>query len=133
LEYHKNMRRWFVIVMLFLLPLRGLVGDAMAYSMLPDAGQLQQVAQLAAQPTAIQVLPSHAAFGEHAMPCHTSATKSPVTDKSQCSNCQVCHLAVTLPLASPEALAPMPYAKPVQSPVQWHSAEARLLAKTPIV
>ncbi len=130
------MRRWFVIVMLFLLPLRGLVGDAMAYSMLPDAGRLQQVAQLAVQPTAIQVLPSHTASGEHAMPCHTdsaSAAKSPVTSKPQCTYCQVCHLAVTLPLASPEALVPLPYAAPVQSPVQWHSAEARLLAKTPIV
>jgi hypothetical protein len=31
------MRKWFVIAMLFLLPLRGLVGDAMAYSMLPEA------------------------------------------------------------------------------------------------
>jgi hypothetical protein len=106
------MRRWFVIFMLFLLPIRGLVGDAMAYSMWLDTPQSVQ-------------------------PCHTEMTEMAAADdqavaQSQCSSCQICHLSADTPMQLPDNLLSTATVLPEQRQTLWHSADPRLIAKTPV-
>jgi hypothetical protein len=114
------MRRWFIIFMLFLLPIRGLVGDAMAYSMLPAGGEV-------AHETAVQ--------NESKAPCHMdmAATDDAGTQQSQCTTCQACNLSAAIPLLLPEGILHTTAAAPTQRTAHWISAEPRLLAKTPVL
>lgn len=112
------MRRIFLILMIVLLPLRGIAGDAMAAQMLPS--MLGQSAVTAV-----------------AMPCHGDAAQAVQTDdglglQSACSACQACHLSVFVSytlFATPVAKAGAQPASPV---VQWASAELALIAKPPV-
>lgn len=142
------MRKWFVIVMLFLLPLRGLVGDAMAYSMLPDAPKGTNTAQQ----SAANSVAAHAAFdwaratfhpqnhasGMSVQPCHGAAEAAEQSDdkstvqKNHCTACQTCHMSAATPLQLHSPVLQTAAELPAQRAAQWHSADARLLAKTPI-
>jgi hypothetical protein len=141
------MRKWFVIVMLFLLPLRGVVGDAMAYSMLPDASQGTSSAQQdATNSVAARALfdwarasfyPKKQVSSMSAQPCHMSATAAEPADdndkvSNQCTACQTCHMSAATPLQLHSNLLQTAAELPAQRAAQWHSADARLLAKTPI-
>jgi hypothetical protein len=148
LEYHKTVRRYLVIFMLFLLPIRGLVGDAMAYSMLPAA--LNSAA--AAQATATDIVAAPAIFHwattlfDHesmvvsgagkvaAHPCHMATAQADSDDnvQNQCTACQACHLSAATPLQLPSSLLQIATTLPAQRQVLWHSAEPRLIAKTPV-
>ncbi len=146
LEYHKNMRRFLVIVMLLILPIRGLVGDAMAYSMLPlmpGKTQNQAIEFFQISPKIIADYPISTSkniekSGESAtfkLPCHSDSAPavSASADPQQCTTCQVCHLSVAVPLVHSQNMAHFLAQPPVQSAIAWHSAEPRLIAKTPIV
>jgi hypothetical protein len=138
------MRRCLVIFMLFLLPIRALMGDAMAYSMLPAAAQ----AGGGAQQTTPNLGASHAIFYwasslmEHEKPaelapqhpCHTdmASADDQGTTQSQCSTCQACHLVSATPEQLHTDLLQTTAAQPQQRPALWCSADARLLAKTPV-
>lgn len=116
------MRRWFAILMLFILPIRGLVGDAMAYSMLPM--QLQIPAPVVVQ-----------AAAESKMPCHGANDASQdgnTSDMQQCTSCQVCHSALTYPVQATTSLPQTAAAAPLQHASFWHSAELRLSVKPPV-
>jgi hypothetical protein len=138
------MRKWFVIVMLFLLPLRGLVGDAMAYSMLPNAPKgTSAVQQDATHSVAARALfywakasfyPQNHASGMSGQPCHMAAGPTDNKDsvQNQCTACQACHMSAATPLQLHSHLLQTAADLPTQRPAQWHSADARLLAKTPI-
>jgi hypothetical protein len=139
------MRRFLLIFMLFLLPLRGLVGDAMAYSMLPNAPQTAG----SVQSDTINLVAARAIFYwasspfeqekpvETAVqhPCHTDMAAADDTDavQSQCSTCQACHLVVATPVQSPSGLLHTTAAAPRERPVLWRSADARLPTKTPLL
>jgi hypothetical protein len=141
------MRNWLVIVMLFLLPLRGLVGDAMAYSMLPSPATTGTAQEKASHWTVVPALFSSASsFLQHisptstvvdnatSPPCHSAAMQADEQNgtTSQCTTCQVCHLSAA---ASVQTLAPLlhtSHVAPLQHTLPWHSAEPRLLLKTPI-
>jgi hypothetical protein len=139
------MRRCLVIFMLLLLPIRGWVGDAMAYSMLPTG---QSPAHTAAQ----NATHSGAAYAhiqragidiDHqnplpttaAHPCHTDLAAADDSDStpSQCNSCQVCHLSAATPLQLPSGTLHTSAALPAQRAAPWTSADPRLLAKTPVV
>jgi hypothetical protein len=144
LIYHSLMRRYLVIFMLFLLPIRALMGDAMAYSMLPVAAQAGGGAQqsttnlganhdmfywadsLMEQEKPVELAPQH--------PCHTDMASVDNQDKTQnqCSTCQACHLVTATPVQLHTGLLQTTAAQPQQRPTQWHSADARLIAKTPV-
>ncbi len=141
------MRKWFVIVMLFLLPLRGVVGDAMAYSMLPDAPKGNQTVQSdATNSIAARAVfdwakayfyPQNHVSSMSGQPCHMSATAAEPTDdndqvSNQCTACQTCHMSAATPLQLHSNLLQTAADLPTQRAAQWHSADARLLAKTPI-
>jgi hypothetical protein len=144
LEYHKYMRRWLVIFMLFLLPIRGLVGDAMAYSMLPTAGNaavnptqnaMHSVAARAIFDWAGSVF-GHENSSEASAkpPCHLAVATVDNDDpqQSKCTTCQVCHLSAATPVQLPDALVHTAASLPQQRDLQWHSAEPRQLFKTPV-
>jgi hypothetical protein len=130
--------------MLLLLPIRGLVGDAMAYSMLPSppatVNQLQVATDLGAARAIFYWASSHldpqnAAEKTAKQPCHTAQTASNDQDatQNQCSTCQACHLSAATPLQLHDGLLHTTAALPQQRPAQWRSADRRLLAKTPVV
>lgn len=141
----KPMRRFLVIFMLFLLPLRGLVGDAMAYSMLPGGLVPAQTAPQVATNTGAAYAHSLgiastfdakiAAQNDSNPPCHMGAAAADGTDASasQCTTCQACHLSAAIPLQLPSSMLHIPAALPAQHAALWASAEPRLLAKTPVL
>ncbi len=138
------MRRYLLIFMLFLLPIRGLVGDAMAYSMLPGA----LTAAHTAQPVATNIVVAPAIFhwaaavldhenrAESASvhPCHMAMAQTDSNDsvQNQCTACQACHLSAATPLQLPSGLLQTATALPEQRQALWHSAEPRLIPKTPV-
>jgi hypothetical protein len=127
-----KMRRWFAILMLLLLPIRGLVGDAMAYSMLPMPLQTPQ--PVATQ--VMQIVQMKQAAAERKMPCHEANDASQEgnpADAPQCTTCQVCHLTMSYPMQSANALQLTAAAPPVQHASTWHSAELRLSVKPPVL
>jgi hypothetical protein len=138
------MRKWFVVVMLILLPLRGLVGDAMAYSMLPGALTVAQTAQQKA--TNLVAAPAIFYWATAALdytnsvkaattpPCHMAMAEGDSKDsmQNQCTTCQACHLSAATPLQLPSSLLQTATALPEQRQALWHSAEPRWIAKTPV-
>jgi hypothetical protein len=127
------MRKWFVIFMLFLLPIRALVGDAMAYSMPTYA--TDSVASRAASTASSRVFNAEN-ITETALshPCHTqdAATDDTTPVQNQCTTCQTCHFSAAPHLQWAGGLLHITTAAPSQRAAQWHSADARLLAKTPV-
>jgi hypothetical protein len=138
------MRKWFVVLMLFLLPIRGLVGDAMAYNMLPGALTATNIVQqkatnLVASPAIFHWAtaafdPTKSVETASAHPCHMSMAQADNSDsmQNQCTACQVCHLSAATPLQMPSGLLQTATASPEQRQALWHSAEPRLIAKTPV-
>jgi hypothetical protein len=139
------MRRWFVIFMLFLLPIRGLVGDAMAYSMLPAGMPASaEVVQHATNTVAAYAgsIKANNSFEHENMtsntakpPCHMDVVAANEADlqQSQCTTCQACHLSAATPMQLPEGILHTTAAAPTQRTALWTSAEPRLLAKTPVL
>ncbi len=128
------MRKWLVISMLFLLPIRGLVGDAMAYSMLPNA--MDSAASQAANVVTNANLEHQKSIDTAAkLPCHTDMSAASDADaaQDQCTTCQACHLGALADSLHPTQLLQKVGAAPAQHAIQWHSAEPRLLAKTPVL
>jgi hypothetical protein len=138
------MRRWLVIFMLLLLPIRGLVGDAMAYSMLPLGPSGSQAPTQTAMhseaayalPTSASGLSSHqgAAPSAAKAPCHMKLAAVDSTDpqQTQCTTCHACNLSAALPLLLPSGILQTAAVLPLQQAAQWISADQRLLAKTPV-
>ena len=141
------MRRWFAILMLFILPIRGLVSDAMAYSMLPM--QLQTPTPVVTPALAkvsgftslrmmamehMQGMDSEAASSK--LPCHganDALQDGNTSDMQQCTSCQVCHSALTYPAQATTCLPQTSAAAPLQHASFWHSAELRLSVKPPVL
>lgn len=127
------MRKWFVIFMLFLLPLRALVGDAMAYSMPVDAMNTVSVQAVFTASSSV-VAGNSIAEPTLSYPCHTqeAAADDTTPAQNQCTTCQDCHLSggplVQLTCGLLHTITPAP----AQHTAQWHSADPRLQAKTPI-
>ncbi len=141
------MRKWFVIAMLFLLPLRGLVGDAMAYSMLPEAPKatastLQGIENLATAHavfdwTKVSFYPQNHTETASNLPCHSPTAQTDANDsdtaQNQCTACQACHLGALTDTVHAAHVLQSASSAPAQQATQWHSADPRLLAKTPVL
>ena len=140
------MRRLFVILMLFILPIRGLMGDVMAYSMLsvptpaPGVTESSLAKPAVANMTATMNHMQRVDMGNQVIPtkasCHEtvdSTQQDDSADKQDCTACQVCHLTVTYPFQAISSLLLAPAAQPVQHTSFWHSAELRLSNKPPVL
>ena len=145
------MRRLLLIAMIIMLPLRGLMGDAMAAQMLPTALQQAEHAFDSGAENATHLIADSAystratdAFDHQKTaaitnaPCHDGTATADddgddgVVAKDACSTCQACHLSAFVsnsPLVMPMTIAE---AKPASPAVQWVSAELSLLAKPPV-
>ncbi|OOG46384.1 hypothetical protein [Polaromonas sp. A23] len=150
------MRRLFFIAMIFLLLLRGMVGDAMATGM--AAGHLQRVSvatKFIASPTHETRADGHF---DHETATHETATKSmahpaatppdcaghaagdasaPLTPEAtghceSCAACQACNTMALSPLAARTASLSIPPALPHSPAAQFASAVAALGQKPPI-
>ena len=142
------MRKFLLLAMIILLPLRGLMGDAMAAQMLPttlqqaelafDSGGENDISLIADIPYSTGAADAfdHKKTAVIATaPCHDGTATvgdDGVVAKDACSTCQACHLSAFVsnsPLVMPMTIAE---AKPASPVVQWVSAELSLLAKTPV-
>jgi hypothetical protein len=124
------MRRLLTALLITLLAMRALVGDAMAYGMVQSAPrEAMTSAQHDSQPAT--------AHEASSMPCHTAV---PVANDdaaspahSACTTCQVCHLSAFLPAGLlPVALA-VTSALPAEEALAWRSAERALVSKPPVL
>lgn len=123
------MRRWLLILMVMLLPLRGGLGVAMA------ADMMQQHLAPPVGLVAVQAAAAHDCDGHHgasaveAEPAEAAGDPEP-GDCPTCASCQVCSSVVLLPPAFPDTLQPLPNPVPLLS-VAGYTSPAPLLALKP--
>lgn len=132
----RPVRAWVVLVMVLLLPLRGLVGEAMA-------GQMLQAAAAAASQEAhgSARAHSHPLSGHAAHDCDHHATadaeaapaadaKAPA-DCPTCASCQVCSSVAVTPFVHTPAGERLSQAPPQAPQLAYPSAEPALAFKPP--
>jgi hypothetical protein len=131
------MRRWFLLIMIALLPIRGWVGDVMAADMVT-----QHMAVVAQVPLQLQQ-PADASTEAHA-DCHGKAaahspasqpptdTHTATMDCGNCTSCQVCHSVAIAPTALADPAAPSHSAAPPLRGTHFASAEPARGFKPPI-
>lgn len=126
------MRRWLPFVLMLLLALRGLVGDAMAGQMLAQQLAAPQPATMAA----VQVMAGHDcdSHGHHqaatAQPETTGEAQAP-GDCPTCASCQVCSSVAMSPSPVVAAALPPVRTQPQQASTAYPSAEPALAFKPP--
>ncbi len=149
------MRRFIFILMIALLPLRGWMGDAMAYGMVQAMAQqgLQAAQAISSDATFTEANNDHMALtsGSNSVnienmatpalaahPCHsadtpsaTSSTDAPVSNA--CTVCQVCHLTASLPQPLCTLLQARSSTLAAQPPLLWASADLSVLTKPPVL
>lgn len=129
----RAMRRWLLILMVLLLPLRGLVGDAMAGQML-EHGMTH----------AAMAATTHAAAGSHDAHGHGHDCDQPPAatadaepqpqanaDCPTCASCQVCSSVALSPTVPPALVPGFAHARPHSAPPAYASAEPSLAFKPP--
>lgn len=110
------MRRPLSLILVLLLLLRGLLGNAMAMGAAPvgpDAHAHIAAASDCAGHASSQA--HHAAHGDEGRPatashCHDAGSSSPAEHQGSCAACGICHSA----LAAPVGPAPLPHAPPTR-------------------
>lgn len=127
------MRRWLFVLMVLLLPLRGLVGEVMAGQM------LQQHVAVAQQAGDHGVQHDHDAHAGHhaghaaaaAHDCDDHAAAQPAADCPTCATCQVCSSVALGTALAAVAAEPAPQAPPHSVQRHHPSAEPALAFKPP--
>ncbi len=119
--------------MLFLMPIRGFIGDAMAYDMLISGKNSASMVSVRVVSAATSEQADIAPAGQH--PCHMDAAASPSDDsqQSQCTTCQACHFSALVDHLTCTRLPLQGSAAPAQSLAFWHSAEPQRQAKPPVL
>lgn len=122
------MRRIFLILLIVMLPLRGMVGDAMAVQMMMPGSPAADILE---NPPCKAI-----AIGDNkqsAMPCQdVVAAESCDADCDACVSCDVCHLSAFVSTFATASLAMTVQAKPASPEVQMVSAELILVVKPPV-
>lgn len=128
------MRRWLLLALVLLLPLRGLVGEAMAGEMMARAVQAAHAPQQvhAASPDCDHHGGGHHGSGHHA-PTDASAaqTQAQPADCPTCAACQVCSSVAVVPTLHTPASERLSQAPPEAVALAWRSAEPALSFKPP--
>jgi hypothetical protein len=128
-------KRWFLVLMMLVLPLRGLVGDAMAGEMLAmhmaGAAAASQVTAQAA-PAAHHECMDHAGSASMGGEAPASEPVQAGADCPTCASCQACSaVALTLPPA-PALPVAAPRAPPASSDTRFASTVPAQGLKPPI-
>ncbi len=128
------MRRFVLILMLVLLPLRGWVGEAMAMDMLAQSAvAIQNVAA-----TAHHISANGTFDTEMQAPCHGAspeAAASTAPGSSPCGTCPLCQMCHTVAAPAPFTTLPtawLPHAQPTTGHARFASAPAAFALKPPI-
>lgn len=127
------MRRWLLVLLIALLPLRAWLGEAMAADMLA-----QHAAPVAAQQSASAHGAAGDCAGHHAKPGDAGSAAGPQAqsgeglDAANCAACQVCS-TMALAFRQPQVSAPdFGAAPPVPAAFTFASAEPAPADKPPI-
>lgn len=125
------MRRWLLLVMVLLLPLRGWMGVAMAGDMVQQ--HVAVSAEVVAMPQAAHDCDGHHAAGaSEATAAESEAGAQPESgDCPTCAYCQACSSVVLLPPAARAALPPLPNPVPSLSQAGYTSPAPLLAFKPP--
>ncbi|MGE0332466.1 MAG: hypothetical protein AB7P37_17440 [Ramlibacter sp.] len=130
------MRRWFLLIMIALLPIRAWVGDVMAADMVTQHIAAVQQVPLQAQPAspADSADPHADCHGKAAAasPALPAAGDAAATDCGNCTSCQVCHSVAMAAASGVGPLAPVPHAAPPVRGTHFASAEPARGFKPPI-
>jgi hypothetical protein len=130
------MRRWFVLLMIALLPLRGLVGDAMAADMMAK--------HLSTAQTAVETASAHHEMDPDCMghshanadtDANADADASVATNASPCPTCASCQVCSSVALAFAASVAVSPVftqPTPVATLATFASADPATGFKPPI-
>lgn len=121
------MRRWLVLFLVLLLPLRGLLGEAMAGEMLAQAAHAPQ-AHAAAHDCDQHGAAHVADAGE---PDASAEAAAAPTDCPTCAACQVCSSVAVIPSGQAAASERLSQAPPPAVPLAFHSAERTHAFKPP--
>lgn len=114
--------------MLLLMPIRGFIGDAMAYQMLTSDLNSALLFE-------VTTVKSDAKQATEHSPCHMENASSldDEPQQSKCTACQACHSNAVIYTGSSARLSAANHAAPVQLRSFWHSAELVRLAKPPVL
>ncbi|MBX3657482.1 MAG: hypothetical protein KF740_03515 [Ramlibacter sp.] len=133
------MRRWFLIVMIALLPLRVWAGDVMASQMLmQQLNAINTVANNGHPKRASVALDSEMAATPHADCAGHGSAAGPGDDApagmdcSTCVACQVCHSLALMALPAPQATSGAWHHAPAGGALAYSSAPVALGFKPPI-
>lgn len=132
----RRMRRWFILVLVALLPLRGWVGDAMAGQML--AQHLAATKTVASTPVSMGGGEHSDCMGHAASPAAPAADEAVVADApagADCPTCAQCQACSSFALALPPAIALPPLAQavvPGEAAARFASADPLPGLKPPI-
>lgn len=129
------MRRWFLILLIALLPIRGWVGDAMAGQMIGQHLAAPNIAEVAVAEQAAS-LPEHEGCAGHAAGATQAPAEAPATDISAdcgtCTSCQVCHSVVIAPPSIDSGISPVRHRVAALPGMRFASAEPARGFKPPI-
>jgi hypothetical protein len=126
------MRRWFILLMIALLPIRGWVGDAMAADMLTQRLHTLAPVQAATTQPADAHADCHGKTVAH-NPAQPVAGNAPdIADCGSCASCQVCHSLVLAAASGTASAVSAPHAAPPVRGTHFASAEPTRGFKPPI-
>ena len=148
------MRRWLLMVMVLLLPLRAWVGEAMAGQMQQQHGAI--VSALADDPARTGIAPAsghdhdsarvHSGNHAHAHDCDHAQANAPAVDDGAplgnghtnghadcptCASCQVCSSVALATMDWPSGPIASSHPRPQAAPSSYASAESSLAYKPP--
>ena len=138
--YHSSMRRWFFVLLILLLPLRGWVGDAMAMQMAlpgqhaPASGPMQH-ADGHSEPAHAHLSPVALAAADDCGEHTTAQDPGDESDSAHCEACAMCQTCHTVAVLQPAVLLATGQVSPTPPAGNMHgfvSADRALLLKPPI-
>ncbi|HSV81911.1 MAG TPA: hypothetical protein VLK85_22170 [Ramlibacter sp.] len=121
------MRRWLLLLIVALLPLRGWVADAMAGQMLQQFAVAASATEAPANPHEHADCLGHAGTHDHA-----AAAEQEPDDCATCAHCQACSSVALQPAGVAPALARLTHAAPVSPEHVVHSTVPARALKPPI-
>ena len=123
------MRRWLLILVMLLLPLRGYMGDAMAGQM--HEGAAGAHAHVAAPADAAPSGHGHGCDGHAGTPATQDAQPQADSDAPSCASCQVCSAVALSPAGSSDTASALTHPRPQTIQRAYLSADAGLSFKPP--
>jgi hypothetical protein len=139
-RYHYQMRRWFFVLLILLLPLRGLIGDAMATQMAMPGHHAPAISPMLHEDGASGSAHAHASSVASAAAADCGGNTGALDtgeamDAAHCETCAMCQTCHTVAVLQPAGLPTVPQISPRSPSAAMHrfaSAERALFLKPPI-